>query len=162
MALVMALAGFGDGVGDFGDAVVGDGVGDVGDDVVGDGFGEVGVGILVGAYVGAGVGVGAGAPGDVRAASSTEESRCVRVTTRRSDWARAAQSSHARFPIDIIGPLLREGTLSVGCSCRTLEERSLNGGFRRVVAWWWRLSVTVYVGDGALLGDGLGERSALM
>ena len=129
-----ALARFGDGVGDFGDAVVGDGIGDVGDDVIGDGFGEVGVGILVGAYVGAGVGVGAGAPGDVRAASSTEESRCVRVTTRRSDWARAAQSSHARFPIDIIGPLLREGTLSVGCSGRTLVERSLNGGFRRVVA----------------------------
>ena len=45
-----ALAGFGDGVGDFGASGVGDGVGDVGDVVVGDGFGEVGVGILVGTF----------------------------------------------------------------------------------------------------------------
>jgi hypothetical protein len=45
-----ALAGFGDGVGNFGDGVVGDGVGDVGDVVVGDGFGEVGVGSLAGTF----------------------------------------------------------------------------------------------------------------
>jgi hypothetical protein len=45
-----ARAGFGDGVGDFGDGFVGDGVGDVGDVVVGDGVGEVGVGILVGTF----------------------------------------------------------------------------------------------------------------
>jgi len=38
-----------------------------------------------------------------------------------------------------------------------------------IVEWWLSAcrglvvaSVTVYVGDGALLGDGLGERSALM
>ena len=45
-----ALAGLGDGVGNFGDGVVGDGVGGVGDVVVGDGFGEVGVGIRVGTF----------------------------------------------------------------------------------------------------------------
>ena len=45
-----ALAGFGDGVGAFGDGVVEDGVGDIGDVVVGGGVGEVVVRLLVGKF----------------------------------------------------------------------------------------------------------------
>ena len=80
MALVMAsvksatlssetvLAGFGDGVGGFGDGVVGDGVGDIGDVVAGGGVGEVVVGLLIGTFrwhlgvgaVGDGVGAAVG------------------------------------------------------------------------------------------------------
>ena len=51
----------------------------------------------------------------------------VGITDRRSDGARVAKSSPARFPTNVIGPLLREGTLAIACSCRTLVVRSLNG-----------------------------------
>ena len=53
----------------------------------------------------------------------------VGVTDRRDDGARAAKSSPARFPTNVIGPLLREGALAIGYSCRTLVLRSLNGDY---------------------------------
>ena len=44
-------------------------------------------------------------------------------------WGTSCEEQPRKVPTNVIGPLLREGTLAIGCSCRTLEVRSLNGDY---------------------------------
>ena len=56
-------------------------------------------------------------------------SRCLPVIPRRSEWARSAQSSPARFPTGVIGPLFREGTLN-----GWMLQQNASGA---IVEWWF-------------------------
>ena len=76
----------------------------------------------------------------------------VGVTDWRSDGARAAKSSPARFPTNVIGPLLMEGKLAIGCSCRMLVVRSLNGDYG---IGGGVIGDVVHDGGAGVVGDGV-------